>query len=103
MVRLAKAKNGKTPNTVINAGYIKDITDSYKHLREHGNTALIILLEILLAFILYFSLRFEREKGFMDFSIVSIILIIWVFPAALVYFYGHLLERKFSGFRESRK
>lgn len=99
MVRLAKAKNGKTPNTVINAGYIKDITDSYKHLREHGNTALIILLEILLAFILYFSLRFEKENNFMDFSIVSIILIIWVFPAALVYFYGHLSERKFSGFK----
>lgn len=99
MVRLAKAKNGKTPNTVINAGYIKDITDSYKHLREHGNTALIILLEILLAFILYFSLRFERENKFMDFSIFSIILIIWVFPAALVYFYGHLSERKFSGFK----
>ena len=89
----------ETPNTVINAGYIKDITDSYKHLREHGNTALIILLEILLAFILYFSLRFERENKFMDFSIVSIILIIWVFPAALVYFYGHLSERKFSGFK----
>ena len=115
MERLAKAKNVeplnivetsnivKTPNTVINAGYIKDITDSYKHLREHGNTALIILLEILLAFILYFSLRFERENEFMDFSIVSIILIIWIFPAALVYFYGHLLERKFSRFRGSRK
>ena len=88
----------ETPNTVINSGYIKDITDSYKHLREHGNTALIILLEILLAFFLYFSLRFERENEFMDFSIVSIILIIWVFPAALVYFYGHLLERNFSEF-----
>jgi len=117
MERLAKAKNVETsnvvetpsiivisniaeaPNTVINSGYIKDITDSYKHLREHGNTALIILLEILLAFILYFSLRFERENEFMDFSIVSIILIIWVFPAALVYFYGHLLERKFSRFQ----
>lgn len=111
MERLAKAKNVeppnivetsnivKKPNTVINAGYIKDITDSYKHLREHGNTALIILFEMLLAFILYFSLRFERENNFMDFSIVSIILIIWIFPAALVYFYGHLLERKFSRFR----
>lgn len=108
MKHLTKAKNVetpsiivmpntvKTPNTAINSGYIKDITDSYKHLREHGNTALIILLEILLAFILYFSLRFERENEFMDFSIVSIILIIWVFPAALVYFYGHFLERKFS-------
>lgn len=98
MVSLAKAKNVKTSNTVINAGYIKDITDSYKHLREHGNTALIILLEISLASIFYFSLRFERENGYMDFSIVSIILIIWIFPAALVYFYGHLLERKFSRF-----
>ena len=91
-------KNVVIPNVEKDAGYIKDITDSYKHLREHGNTALIILLEILLAFILYFSLRFERKNGYMDFSIVSIILIIWIFPAALVYFYGHLLERKFSEF-----
>ena len=102
MKHLAKAKNGLIPNTEINtkrkAGYIKDITDSYKHLREHGNTALIILLEILLAFLLYVSLRYERENGYMDFSIVSIILIIWIIPAAGIYFYGHLLERKFSGF-----
>ena len=95
MAYLARVKNGEK-----DVNYIKEITDSYKHLREHGNTALIILLEISLASLLYFSLRFEREKEFMDFSIVSIILIIWVFPAALVYFYGHLLERKFSGFRE---
>ena len=92
------AKNGSIPKTETNAGYIKDITDSYKHLREHGNTALIILLEILLAFLLYVSLRYERENGYMDFSIVSIILIIWIIPAAGIYFYGHLLERKFSGF-----
>lgn len=95
MAYLARVKNGEK-----DVNYIKEITDSYKHLREHGNTALIILLEISLASLLYFSLRFERENEFMDFSIVSIILIIWVFPAALVYFYGHLLERKFSGFRE---
>lgn len=87
---LAKAKNREK-----DVNYIKEITDSYKHLREHGNTALIILLEILLASIFYFSMRFERENGYMDFSIVSIILIIWIFPAALVYFYGHILERKF--------
>ena len=106
MKHLTKAKNPVKTDTETNAetnaetnpGYIKDITDSYKHLREHGNTALIILLEVLLAFILYFSLHFERENKFMDFSIVSIILIIWIFPAALVYFYGHLLERKFSEF-----
>lgn len=95
MAYLARVKNGEK-----DVNYIKEITDSYKHLREHGNTALIILLEISLASLLYFSLHFERENEFMDFSIVSIILIIWVFPAALVYFYGHLLERKFSGFRE---
>ena len=95
MEYLARVKNGER-----DVNYIKEITDSYKHLREHGNTALIILLEISLASLLYFSLLFERENKFMDFSIVSIILIIWVFPAALVYFYGHLLERKFSKFRE---
>lgn len=107
MKHLTKAKNPVKTDTETNAetnpGYIKDITDSYKHLREHGNTALIILLEVLLAFILYFSLHFERENKFMDFSIVSIILIIWIFPAALVYFYGHLLERKFSEFDNQRK
>ena len=90
MEYLAKVKNREK-----DVNYIKEITDSYKHLREHGNTALIILLEISLASIFYFSMRFERENGYMDFSIVSIILIIWIFPATLVYFYGHILERKF--------
>lgn len=96
---LTNAKNPDPEYSVKNSSYIKDITDSYKHLREHGNTALIVLLEIFLAFILYFALRIEKENELMDFSLVCITLIIWIIPSALVYFYGHFLERKFSGYQ----
>ncbi|WP_107726192.1 hypothetical protein [Neisseria weaveri] len=76
----------------------KDFVDSYKHLREHGNTALIILLEILLAAVLYVALSFESHYKRMHFSIVAIVLFVWIAPAALVYFYGQFLERKLSQF-----
>ncbi|EGV37460.1 hypothetical protein l11_12130 [Neisseria weaveri LMG 5135] len=92
--RLTQVRNGQ-----------KDFVESYRHLREHGNTALIILFEILLAAVLYVVLSFEVKpnypnlsKKYIDLSMVSIILFIWVAPATLVYFYGQFLERKLSQF-----
>jgi hypothetical protein len=79
------------------------ITDSYRHLREHGNSFFIVLLEILLGFVLIsvgtfgptasVNLRIIEDTLLLYISIIMI----WIVPAALVWLVGTLLERRFSG------
>lgn len=75
----------------------KEVVDSYKHLREHGNTALIIILEIILAICLYLPLKFiHLQKNELESLIIITItiigLILWILPACLIYFFGHAIE-----------
>jgi len=57
--------------------------ESYKHLREHGNAFFITFLELLLGAALYYS------------PIPwSVMLTLWIMPAAGVWFFGNLLERR---------
>jgi hypothetical protein len=80
------------------------IVDSYKHMREHGNSFLIVLLEIVLAVILFTAGNFEAfstgavsaSKEIYVLPYIGIILV-WILPAALVWLVGTLLERQFSG------
>jgi len=68
-----------------------DIKESYKHLREHGNSFSILFYELLLGSMLYsvYSITFNIQY------LIGIILI-WVMPAVYVWFVGTALERKFS-------
>lgn len=80
------------------------IVDSYKHMREHGNSFAIVVLEIVLAIVLFAAGNFEpfstgtvsASKEIYVIPYVGIILM-WVLPAALVWLVGTLLERQFSG------
>jgi hypothetical protein len=83
--------------TSIKASPKKDLAESYKHMREHGNTAFIFLLELSLC--PAFLLAIQHQKGYLDFSFLSILLIIWVLPSAMVHFLGQHLERRYSLFR----
>jgi len=79
------------------------IVDSYKHMREHGNSFSIVLLEIILAMILYVAGNFEASSsGEMTSNEAYIIpyvliIIVWIVPAAFVWLIGTLFEREFSG------
>ncbi len=73
-------------------------------LREHGNSYSIVVLEILLAIILFTAGNFDAAStgvvsASKDIYVLSYIMIImgWIFPAALVWLVGTLLERQFSG------
>ena len=59
---------------------------SYRHLREHGNAFLIVLLEGLLAYTLFHS---------PSRSCATIILVLWLLPAATVWLLGTVLESRF--------
>jgi len=86
------------------------VIESYRHLREHGNSFFIVFLEVLLGVILVgtnalFGLAdLERcsapppGTNFLDdrFCGLLIILVLWITPAVLVWAIATALERKFS-------
>lgn len=63
-----------------------EYVESYKHLREHANAFLIVLFEAALGLILYFS-----ESLFTSIAV----LVLWIVPAAIVWFFGNLLEHEY--------
>lgn len=61
----------------------QEYVESYRHLREHGNAFLIVLLELLLGAALFYS------------PIPwAMLLMLWVFPAAGVWVFGTFLENR---------
>ena len=74
-----------------------DIVDSYKHLREHGNAALIIICEFFLAALcrpIFFNAN-HVSLGLENFRQLGLLIGIWSLPAACIYFFGHHLEYQF--------
>ncbi len=74
-----------------------DIVDSYKHLREHGNAALIIICELFLAALcrpIFFDGN-HVSLGLENFRLLGLLIGIWSLPAACIYFFGHHLEYQF--------
>jgi hypothetical protein len=75
----------------------KDVIDeyvqSYRHLREHGNAFIILILEIILGFAIYNI----PKVIFTNYNyIVGVIIVIWLIPAGFVWFVGTVLERNMA-------
>jgi hypothetical protein len=66
---------------------INEYVESYRHLREHGNAFLIILMECVLAGGLYAADTKMRFFG---------MIILWILPAAVIWPLGTWLERHIS-------
>lgn len=79
--------------------------DSYRHLREHGNSFFIIFFEIVFGIIIFASPLLFRVGGWgvggvapADIVVHLIfVLLMWTFPAALIWFVGVDLEKRFIG------
>lgn len=67
----------------------RDIIESYKHLREHGNSFSILFYEIVLG-----SLMVIIGHDNINYALVFIFL--WILPAVFVWFIGTGLENRFS-------
>ncbi len=78
--RLTKARSLDTEET-------RQYVESYKHLREHGNAFFILLFELALGVILA-----TVPKA----NVAFIALLLWIFPAALVWLVGTVLEYRFA-------
>ncbi|MDP2143671.1 MAG: hypothetical protein Q8J80_06010 [Gallionella sp.] len=74
-----------------------EFVESYKHLREHGNSFLIVFFEFFLGFILS-SFTSETVAGHYIFSRDAVanlflVLFIWVIPPACIWGFGQKLEQ----------
>jgi hypothetical protein len=79
-----------------------DLVESYRHMREHGNSVSIVLCELLLAFVLW-VLRPTDNGDTIALSRVGGIIGIWLLPSSLVWLIGSTLERHVSGSQSKRR
>lgn len=96
------ADNGNTARQT-KSYWHKEFIESYRHLREHGNSAFIFFLELVLASLIYLSIKGSTLSPHAQISTVGIILAIWASPAILIHLLGQLLERRFSQFDTSKR
>lgn len=77
-----------------------DLVNSYKHLREHGNSFFIVLLEMALGTILYTSSKYTFNCKWLEYndslSRVVLILLLWIIPSVLVWLVGTYFELNFA-------
>ncbi len=102
-----KSKNGITlvygyasalakQRTLSGEAWRQDLLETYRHLREHGNSGFIVLLELALAGLAYWIVVNHELSASQKLSAVGILFAFWAFPAALVHLLAQHLERSFS-------
>lgn len=76
----------------------KEFIDSYRHMREHGNSGFIFVLEIGLAAACYGIVRLPGLDGTQALSLIGVLFAVWAVPAVFVHMLGQHLERRYSMF-----
>jgi hypothetical protein len=72
--------------------------DTYRHLREHGNSAFTFILELALAGLVYCVITKPGQTPPQQLGAVGALFAIWAIPAVFVHFLGQSLEQRFSHF-----
>lgn len=76
----------------------KEFTDTYRHMREHGNSAFIFVLEFTLATATFAILRIWPGNPSKSLCLIGGLLVLWSIPAIGVHLLAQSLERRFSLF-----
>lgn len=71
-----------------------DVSETYRHLREHGNTAFIVLLETTLCPVVYVALGSGESLSPIQWLVP--IVLIWIVPSVFIHWFAQHLERRFS-------
>jgi hypothetical protein len=71
---------------------------TYRHLREHGNSAFIFILELTLAALVYCAVTKPGQSPAQQLGAIGVLLALWAIPALFVHLLGQHLERRFSRF-----
>lgn len=75
-----------------------DLVESYRHMREHGNSVLIVLGELLLTYCLW-EIHPNRPTESSALSRLGVVFALWLIPSGFVWFVGTKLELYLSGQR----
>lgn len=70
------------------SGYV----ESYKHLREHGNSFLIVLFEFFLALPIYCFVSRPGIEPEVGVAHLLLIVLLWIMPASFIWGFGNKLE-----------
>jgi hypothetical protein len=76
----------------------REFIETYRHLREHGNSAFIFLFEIALAALVYSVTNKPGQTPTQQLGATGTLFAIWAVPSVFVHFLGQQLERRFSWF-----
>lgn len=76
----------------------REVVDTYRHMREHGNSAFIFFLELVLASLCYLVLSVEGYSAQQQISLIGILFAVWALPAVAIHMLGQIIERRFSMF-----
>lgn len=76
----------------------RDFMETYRHMREHGNSAFMFLAELELAALLYCVVTTPGLAPVQQLGVVGVLLAVWAVPAVFVHLLGQHLERRFSRF-----
>ncbi|MGH9494277.1 MAG: hypothetical protein ACRD3B_04705 [Candidatus Sulfotelmatobacter sp.] len=81
----------------------REFMDTYRHLREHGNSAFIFLLELVLAGLVYCVVSKPGQTPSRELSGVGLLFGIWAVPSAFIHLLAQHLERRFSQYDQKLK
>jgi predicted membrane protein len=74
----------------------RDLVATYRHLREHGNSAFIFLFELALAGLVFCVITKPGQWATQQLAAIGSLFTVWALPAVFVHFLGQHLERRFS-------
>jgi hypothetical protein len=74
----------------------EEFMDTYRHLREHGNSAFIFILEIGLGALVFCILSKPNQPPTREIGAIGVLFGIWATPSMLVHLLAQHLERRFS-------
>ncbi|MDD5328767.1 MAG: hypothetical protein PHX38_02095 [Sulfuricella sp.] len=75
----------------------RELIDTYRHMREHGNSAFIFVLELTLAGLCYLLLvAYKAENASYQLAALGVLFALWALPAMFIHLVGQHIERRFS-------
>ena len=84
--------------TIRRDAWRQEYMDTYRHLREHGNSAFIFILEIALASLAFCMITKPGQLPVQQLGAIGTLFVVWALPSAFVHLLGQHLERRFSHF-----
>jgi len=74
----------------------EEFVETYRHLREHGNSAFIFVLELALAALTYCVITKPGQSPTHQLGAIGLLFGIWAIPSVFVHLLAQHLERRFS-------